>query len=320
MTDTHTATIAIAGATGFVGRHIIRALTDASHHVRALIRDEAKARAVLPDSDRITLVSGDLTDRDALGKLVSGADAVVNAVGIIREAGDQTFRKIHTLGTSRLVEAAESEGSPRYVQISALGVDEESNIPYRASKFEAERAIIASALPWTILRPSLIHGPDGEFIRMARDWATGRAAPYVFMPYFLRKGDHGFESALVAPISVNDLARCVLASATTDAGLHEVIHLSGPEILTWPELLRFVRDHVQNAKTNQRTIGLPATIAAHGARAAGVFGLRDALPFDRGMALMAAEDSVASPAKARSIYGFDFAPFRETAETYLPTI
>ncbi|GIK19535.1 MAG: hypothetical protein AMXMBFR77_18400 [Phycisphaerales bacterium] len=291
--------------------------------MRALARDPAKARVALPTHDNLDVVQGDVLGPGVAAELMRGSSAAVNCIGIIRERpGGETFRRLHVQATRALCEAAAGGGVSRFVQISALGVHEEAATEYQRSKAEGERIVRASGLAWTILRPGLIHGQAGELTRQMRAWVTGRAAPFVFMPYFTRVVPGSsplrpkFESARVQPVWVEDVARAVCDSLERPEAVGEVYNLTGPETVTWPEMLRFVREHVPDAKPGLRCVGLPAPIAAAKARALGAVGLGQLLPFDAGMALMAQEDSVARPHKARVHLGFEPVPFREAFAGY----
>lgn len=319
--------VCVAGATGFVGRHVVAALLERGHSVRALARNPEKAAAVLPAGEGLTVHAGDASEGEGLEEWAARADALVNTIGIIREAPEgQTFARVHVGVTRNLVKAAVGGGVRHYVQISALGVTDEADTAYARSKFEAEMLVRGSGLEWTILRPSMIHGADGEFMRLAKGWATGRSAPFLFMPYFTRPvlpikpPVPRFESAMVAPIWVEDVALAVSRSLERPACRGEVFHLCGADALSWPELLEFVRDHVTNGKKELRPLGLPAPVAAMKARAARLVGLRDVLPFDEGMAVMAGRDSVCSMEKAGEFLSLEAAGFRECAAGYLASM
>jgi len=328
MTDTHTNPLAIcvAGATGFVGRHTVSTLLARGHSVRALVRNPKRAARVLPtpDAHRLTFYEGEPAENAIPADFTKHADALVNTIGIIREApAGQTFTRIHTGVTRHLLAAAKVAHVPHFLQVSALGVTDEAPTPYQRSKFDAEMLVRNSGLAWTILRPSMIHGPESEFIRMARGWSTGRAAPFLFLPYFTRPilpikpPVPKFESATIAPISVDDVALAIAHSLERPQCRGEVFHLCGPETLTWPDLLTFIRDHVKNGKTELKPLGLPAPLAAAQARAARFLGLRDALPYDEGMAIMAAKDAVCGMTKANEFLGLSPVGFRDSAAQYL---
>ncbi len=322
-------TVGVTGATGFVGRYTVRELLGRGHRVRALVRDVEKAGKVLPtEDDRLDLVTGDLHDRAAMERLAEGAEALVNTVGIIREApGGQTFQRIHVEGARRLVGAAASQDVKRIVQVSAIGVRDEGVCEYQRSKFEAETIIRESGLAWTILRSSLVHGPDGEFIQMVRGWVTGKATPHIFIPYFQRlesgppiPGLAKMSDAKIAPVAVQDLAWAIGESLDQKAAEGEVYNLTGPEELTMPELIKLFQERVPLAKKGLKMIPVPDKAGAMVAKVAKLTGLQHALPYDEGMALMAGEDTTAESVKAREHLGFRPRPFRATAEAYAPNL
>jgi NADH dehydrogenase len=318
-------TVAVTGASGFVGRHVVGELLARGREVRALVRSAEKAGRVLPVDERLTLVEGDMFDEGALLRLMAGCVAVVNTVGIIREAAHgQTFKRTHVAAVVRLVEAAAKVGCERIVHISALGVSEAGKTEYYRTKFQGEQVVRASGMAWTILRPGTIHGHDGEFMQMTKGWATGRIAPYVFMPYFARVKKSfprpEFESPRIQPVHVDDVAAAVAESLERDAAVGEVYHLTGSETLTWPELLEFVRDHTPLARKGIRPLPIPGELAAMKARVLSRLGLGALLPFDEGMARMGAADTVAPITKAREHLGFSPAGFRETAAAYIASM
>jgi NADH dehydrogenase len=312
-------TAAVTGATGFVGRAVVRELLDHGWAVRALVRDEAKAKKVLPESDRLSLVRGDVLDDAALDRLMQGATDSVHLVGIIRETGgQQTFENMHHQATRRVVAAAEraSGGTPlRHVQMSALGVRDGSTIPYQATKRLGEKAVEASGLRWTIFRPGLIHGPEGEFTNMAADWVRGKAAPFVFIPYFVPGWVPRGHGAPVAPVRVEEVAAMFRTALQRDEAIGRTYDLAGPDALAFDDMLRLYRDTVPGAK-RLPLIGVPGKIAALQARLFGMIGLGRLLPFDEGMARMAMEESVSECARARADLGFDPQPFTKSLAAY----
>ncbi len=314
-------TVAVTGATGFVGRQAVRELLGRGFGVRGLVRDPGKAAEALGTHERLELVCGDACDTKALGELLAGCAAVVNTVGIIRESEGQTFQKLHVTAVGKLLEAMASAGCDRIVHVSALGVGEAAQTGYGRTKFEGERLIRSAGVRWTILRPGMIHGRDGELTNLMVEWARGRIAPFLFMPYFSRmKGGFPrpeFEAPLVQPIAVEDVARAIVESLEREVAVGEVYPLAGGETLEWPELLEFVRDNVTLAREGIKAVGIPGDLAAMKARGAGLLGVGALLPFDEGMAKMGAADSVSPATKAREHLELAPAGFRETAAGYL---
>ena len=327
--------VAVTGATGFVGRHMVRTLLDRGHRVRGLVRDADKAAAVLPRHDGLEWVeSGEGLTEDAAGRLVEGCDTAVHLIGIIREAaGGQTFKRMHTEATRTIVRACEHGGVGRYLHMSALGVRDDGVSAYQKTKFESEQIVRFSHLDWTIFRPGLIHGRDSAVFEMMKTWCEGRDAPWLFLPYFLRTEvvvpgvTNDRESPLpltieapeVAPVHIDDVCDAFCSAMEHREAVGEMYPLAGPEVLTWPEMLRRVRDALPQAKPSLRPVGLPAPIAAVKAWTLKRLGMGDLLPFDTGMALMAAEDSVAPSVKARAQLGYEPREFTESMKAYAGT-
>ncbi len=320
-------TVAVAGASGFVGRAVVRELVSRGHSVRALARDRAKARAVLP-RDGVSIVAGDITDPGAVADLLSGSSACINLIGIIREnrSAGQTFHKCHTESVRILADACATGGGAvtRFVQMSALGVKDVHVSEYQRTKFEGEQVLRRSSLDWTIFRPGLIHGVDGEFVHTAVQWCSGNHPPYLFLPYFTR----GVEETrvplggvtqidpVVAPIFVGDVARAFATCLDRPESIGEIYNLAGPERLSWPAMLRTMRDNIPGANTRLQPFGLPGEIAALGAKAAAFAHVGQFLPFDEGMARMGSEDSVATLDKVQTDLGLSPRPFTESFRSY----
>lgn len=315
---------AVTGATGFVGQSVVAALLSRGWNVRALARSRAKAAQVLPKSDRLDVLVGDVLDGAACEALTSGADACVHLVGIIREQGRQTFERMHVTATANVVRACRAADVHRYVHMSALGASPLGQAAYQRTKFAAEQIVRGSGLDWTIMRPGLIHGPNGEFTKMMAAWARGAAPPHFFMPYFSRvetRGGHRHRVIpVVGPIHVEDVATAFASALEHEDSIGEVYPLVGSECLNWRELLTAVRDALHTRGPRLTAIGLPGEIAATKARMAGMMGVGGLLPFDEGMALMGSQDSTGSTTKARLQLGLRPGGFREKLNTYAASL
>ncbi len=185
-------TIAVTGGTGFVGQALLEHALDAGAQLRALTR---KAQ---PEHDGIVWVPGDLSQRDALRRLVAGAEAVVHVAGVVNAPRAEGFEAGNVAGTLALIEAAVAAGVPRFVFVSSLSAREPGLSAYGASKARAERLVRASGLDWTIVRPPAIFGPrDKEMFELFR------AAKWGVVP-IPREGR-------ASVIHVDDLARLLFA-------------------------------------------------------------------------------------------------------------
>ncbi|RMH13722.1 MAG: SDR family NAD(P)-dependent oxidoreductase, partial [Planctomycetota bacterium] len=265
-----TKSIVVTGATGFVGRHVVTALLQGGYHVRALTRNRTKAGQVLPQHDHLELVVGDALSEPACADLAAGADAAIHLVGILRETPGQTFERVHEQATRNVVRACEANHVKRYIHMSALGASPLGRAAYQRTKFGAERIVRTSSLDWTILRPGLIHGPDGEFIKLAAAWARGLEPPHFFMPYFSRleyvNGHRERVAPLTQPIHVDDVVRAIFQSLEREEAIGEVYPLAGSERLSWPELLEVVRDTIPARGPRLAAVGIPGELAATKAR------------------------------------------------------
>lgn len=183
--------LAITGATGFVGSHLIAAARAADHQIRALTRRPQ------PPRDAIEWIDGALDRPDRLAALVAGCDAVVHVAGVIN--GDrEAFRQGNIVGTEAVVAAAANAGVRRFIHISSLAAREPQLSAYGWSKSVAEEPVIAAGLNWTIIRPPAIYGPgDREMLEIFR------AARWGVVP--LPPGGH------LSLIHVADLCRLILA-------------------------------------------------------------------------------------------------------------
>jgi uncharacterized protein YbjT (DUF2867 family) len=230
-------TILISGASGFVGSHTVPTLIAAGHRVVALARTPTAGETVvgrLPADQRpsVEIRIGDVTRPGTLAPALAGVDAVVHLVAIPRDYnGGADLRLVNTEGTRALVVAMTSAGVRRLVHMGAMGVEDDPTLHYASSKARAEALVRASALDWTILKPSLQFGEGDGFFNIVAGLV--RMSPGVVpVP--------GDGSARFQPIHAGDVASVVartLADATTVGGVFE---LGGPRYWTYREITREV--------------------------------------------------------------------------------
>jgi uncharacterized protein YbjT (DUF2867 family) len=303
----------VTGASGFVGTNVVQELLSRGYAVNALVH-----RGDLPVAhDQLKAVLGDVFDAKALGDAIAGCGAVIHLVGIIMERPAQgvTFERVHFEGTRSVVDATKRAGVRRYVHMSALGTRPDAVSSYHKTKYKAEQYVRNSGLDWTIFRPSLIHGPGGEFMRMEAKWARRRAAPFVFMPYFgaglLGRGGAG----RLQPVFVKDVARAFVDALENPKTIGEVYPIGGSEQLTWPELHRRSAEAITgNAK--RKVMPVPAwygTLLTHVAPGR-------LLPFNRDQVVMSREDNTCDLTKFTDDFGWQPRPFGETLREYAGTL
>ena len=228
----HRDSVLVTGTSGFVGGYILHELVTTGYRPVCLVRDPDKLACRLTDRVRAesALVPGDLFDMNSLKLAAQRCRAAVHLVGIIFERPrlGQTFERIHVEGTRNVVEACAAAGVQRYVHMSALGTRPGAVSRYHQTKWLAEQIVRDAGLQWTIFRPSLIHGPEGEFMRMMKFFCTSRLRTPV-MPYF------GRGTSLVQPVSVRDVATCFVRCLSMPEAVNRVYELGGPERFTWKQ-------------------------------------------------------------------------------------
>ena len=186
--------LAITGGTGFVGSHLLDVALAAGHHVAALTRRDQQPR------ENLTWVPGDLGDRDALHRLVDGADAIIHVAGTISAPNAAAFEKGNVTGALAMLAAATAGGIHRFVHVSSLAAREPRLSLYGASKAKAEELVHSSGLDWAIVRPPAVYGPgDKETLELFRMAKLG----LMLMP----------PKGRVSVIHADDLARLLLALA-----------------------------------------------------------------------------------------------------------
>ena len=198
--------LAITGATGFVGSHVIDAAAKAGHDVRALTRREQPLR------ERVQWVSGSLDgdDRAPLQELVTEADAVIHVAGVINAPDAAGFDRCNVGGTLAMLAAATAAGVRRFIHVSSLAAREPRLSLYGSSKARAEELVESSGLDWAIVRPPAVYGPgDKETLDLFRMAKLG----LVIVPARGR----------MSVIHVDDLARLLLALADPSAPKHLLV-------------------------------------------------------------------------------------------------
>jgi NADH dehydrogenase len=304
------ARIAVTGASGFVGSAVIDELVRRGHRPIALLRPGS-----IPRRDAIEIVRGDLFTGD-LDALVRGTDAVVHLVGIILEHRSKgiTFERIHIEGTRRLIEAMQRTGVRRLVHMSALGTRPNAVAPYHQSKWQAEELVRSSGFDATIIRPSLIHGPTGEFMRMVAAWARGKAPPFLFMPYFGRGllGTGG--AGLLQPVHVDDVARLFVDCVDRPDTAGRTFEIGGPDCLTWPQLHRI------SARAIVGRERLVAAIPVWWAKVLTAIVPERLLGTNRSQVLMSQEDNTCDIAPLVTRFGWTPRPFASSLAEYARSI
>ena len=244
--------IAIAGATGFVGRHLVRRLRGAGVPVRAVVRDSARAVGLPPGVD---LAQADLDDRPALERALMGTSVVVHAAAITadrKQAYPGQYRRVHAEGTRNLVEAARAGGVQRIVLLNGLGTRKGREGSYMRTRWEMGEAVKGSGLAWVALQPSILFGDGAPFpAALAR---LARRSPVMPVLGGGRK---------LQPLWIEDLVTCLHRCTEDSRWDGRAIDLGGPEQLTFGEVTRLI---VEAAGHRRPMVPLPLPVARVQAR------------------------------------------------------
>lgn len=288
--------VAVTGATGFVGRHIVEHLLRREHEVRALVRDPSRSGWL---RDRgVALVEGDLEDQAALRALVQGAGAVVHLVGVILEIGRQTFERVHVGGTRHVLDAAREAGVGRFVHMSALGArPDAAATPYHRTKAAAEALVMAGGLPCAVLRPSIIAADGNEVLRTMVTMI--RMSPVV--PVI---GNGLYKLQLVAAEDVAD----AFVTACEDTSITGAFDVAGPDALTYHQVL----DQLELALgVRRRRVAVPVTMVRFAAQAGMV--LPNLNPITPDQLQMLLEGSTTHANALPTVFGVTPRPFADVA-------
>jgi len=240
--------ILVTGATGFVGRRVVARLTAAGHAVRCLVRPAYKERQ-LPPGVSVHVVAGDLADAAALRVALQDVDTVIHLAGMWTQRGARTFEAVNYHGTLNLLEAALEVGASRIIFSSYPTADRNSAFAFLRSKGLAEEAIKSSGLSFTILRPSLVYGPDDY---LTTNIATAlKSVPFVFP--VIGDGQTRFQ-----PLWIEDLAACVERCLSNPKTIGHTFALGGPAYLTINDMLDVI---AQTLHVHRRKVFVRAPLA-----------------------------------------------------------
>lgn len=221
--------ITVFGGSGFVGRHLVRELARKGYRVRVAVRrpNEALFLRPLGDVGQVQPVQANIRDKRSCAAAIDGASAVINLVGVLFEAGGQRFDAIHEIGARRLASLAAEAGVSRFVQMSAIGADDKAEAEYARSKAAGEAAALECFPGATIVRPSIIFGPEDQFFN--RFAAMARLSPALPLV--------GGGTTKYQPVYVKDVAAAIAAILERDDLAGKTLELGGPEVLTFRQLM-----------------------------------------------------------------------------------
>lgn len=297
--------VTVFGGSGFVGRHVVRALAMRGYRVRVAVRRPELAGFLQPLGfvGQIQLSQANVRYPDSVARAVDGAEAVVNLVGVLAQSGRQTFDAVHVAGARAIAKAAAAAGAP-LVHLSAIGADAASPSGYGRSKAEGEAAVRAAVPDAVIFRPSIVFGPEDDFFN--RFAAMARVSPALPL---IGGGETKFQ-----PVFVGDVAAAVLRAVDGKATPGAVYELGGPEVRTFRELMELT---LREICARRVLLPLPFGLANLGAK---LTQWAPGAPLTTDQVAMLRVDNVvseAAKAEGRTLAGLDIAP--AALSTVLPT-
>lgn len=220
--------VTVFGGSGFIGRHVVRALAKRGYLIRVATRRPELAGHVQPlgNVGQIQPVQANLRVRWSVDRAVEGADHVINLVGILYSAGAQTFAAVQDKGARNVAEAARAAGA-RLTHGSAIGADAESESAYARTKAAGERAVLETVDDAVVFRPSIVFGPEDQFFNRFADMA--RYSPV--LPLI------GGGATKFQPVFVGDVAEAIARSVDGDAKGGSIYELGGPNVLTFRQCM-----------------------------------------------------------------------------------
>ena len=223
--------VTVFGGSGFLGRHVVRALANRGYRIRVAVRRPELTGYLRPMGrvGQIQAVQANLRYPDSVAAALRDADAAVNLVGILFERGRQRFDDVQAAGAETVARAAAVAGAP-LVHVSAIGADENSPSRYAQSKADGEARVLAAQKTAIIMRPSIVFGPEDDFFN--RFAALARIAPVLPLP----GGGH----SRMQPVFAGDVGEAIAKAVDGDLKPGAIYELGGPDARTFKELMEFV--------------------------------------------------------------------------------
>lgn len=223
--------VTVFGGSGFLGRHVVRTLCRRGWRVRVAMRRPHLGvdLKVCGDVGQVQLVQANVRHRASVARAIDGVDAVVNLVGILYESGAQSFQGTQAQGARNIAELAAAAGIDTFVQVSAIGADPKSRSVYARTKAAAEAAVREAIPSATIIRPSILFGPEDGFLTRFAELA--RMSPV--LP--LIGGSTKFQ-----PVYVGDAAAAIVSALERTDARGRTFEIGGPRTYTMKELLQYI--------------------------------------------------------------------------------
>ncbi len=218
--------IFLTGGSGFIGRHVLEALSQGGHEVTALLRGQQMAWVEQMQWPGVRCLAGDFTQTASWESALQGQDIVINLVGIIREQGKSRFDVLHQAAPIALFDAAKRAGVKKIIQLSALGADDGAQSRYHRSKRAADQHLATLGIPYVVLRPSFVYGPQDHSMTFFTSLAALPVTPVV-----------GDGSYLVQPVHVDDLVQAIVQAVEREDVADIAVDVGGAEAMSFNAML-----------------------------------------------------------------------------------
>jgi uncharacterized protein YbjT (DUF2867 family) len=223
--------VTVYGGSGFLGRHLVRALAKRNYRIRVAVRRPELAFHLQPlgKVGQIHAVQANIRDTRSIDAAARDAAVLINLVGLLQEGGRQRFDTVHAHGAEQVALAANAHGA-RMIHVSAIGADENSSVGYARSKGMAERLVLAAQPGAVVMRPSILFGPEDDFFN--RFAALARLSPVLPL---IGGGHTKFQ-----PVFVGDVATAITDAVDGRLKGGTTYELGGPNVRTFKELMQFI--------------------------------------------------------------------------------
>jgi NADH dehydrogenase len=247
--------VTVFGGSGFLGRHVVRALLKRGYQVRAAVRRPDLAGHLQPLGmvGWVQPVQANVRVRWSVDRAVEGADAVVNLVAILNQSGRQRFEAVNVFGARAIAEAARAAGIKDLVHVSAIGATRDAPSDYMKSKAAGEAAVVETVPGAVVMRPSILFGPEDAFFNRFASLARFMPALPVF----------GGGATRLQPVFAGDVAAAIAAAVEGRAAAGTVYELGGPEIRTFRECIELVLAEIERKRL---LVPMPWPLASAAAR------------------------------------------------------
>jgi NADH dehydrogenase len=241
--------ITVYGGSGFLGRHVVRALAKRDYRIRVAVRRPELAGHLQPLGrvGQIHAVQANVRHARSVEAAARDADVLINLVGILHEGGRQRFDAVHRYGAEQVALAASAHGA-RMVHVSAIGASEHSTSHYARTKAQAEHLVLSAVPSAVIMRPSIVFGPEDQFFN--RFAALARIAPALPL---IGGGHTKFQ-----PVFVGDVATAIADAVDGKAKAGTTYELGGPDVRSFKELMQFVLATIERKRL---LVALPFPLA-----------------------------------------------------------